>query len=150
MKKLISALVLFFAVSSTVFATGVMLPTSEKYPKDFLKLTSTKVTVNIFGIIAQTTVYQEFLNESNDSTDAVYSFPLPPDARATEILYWYNDEVYTAILKVQEQAPNPGTGEGGVAAEVNKYIGRNGIKIYLKGIKSNSIQKIELHYIKHV
>ncbi len=147
MKKLISALVLFFAVSSTVFATGVMLPTSEKYPKDFLKLTSTKVTVNIFGTIAQTTVYQEFLNESNDSTDAVYSFPLPPDARATEILYWYNDEVYTAILKVQEQAPNPGTGEGGVAAEVNKYIGRNGIKIYLKGIKSNSIQKIELHYI---
>jgi hypothetical protein len=124
-----------------------MMPTEENYPKDFLRNTVTNVTVNIHGLIAETFVYQEFKNEWYDSTDAVFSFPLPPDARATEFVYWYNDKAYTAVLKVKEQATNPGTGEGGVAALVNKYIGRNGIKIFLKGIKAGQVQKTELRYI---
>ncbi len=139
--------IIFLLLSSYSFSTGLLMPTKNNYPKDFLRLRSSHVTVNIKGAVAETIVYQEFVNEWYDSTDAVYSFPLPPNARATQFLYWYNDTVYQAVLKVKEQAVNPGTGEGGLAAEVNDYIGRNGIKIYLKGIAGGTIQKVELHYV---
>lgn len=128
-------------------ANGLMMPADENYPKDFLRNTVTNINVNINGLVAETYVYQEFENEWFDSTDVVYSFPLPPDARATEFIYWYNDTTYTAVLKVKDQAVNPGTGEGGVAALVNRYIGRNGIKIFLKGIAPGTVQKVQLKYI---
>ena len=148
MKKLIlSILVLVFA--SSLLANGLMMPSNENYPKDFLKNTVTIVSVNIHGVVAETTVYQEFLNEWTDTTDVVYSFPLPPDARATMFNYWYKGVKYTAVLKVREQATNPGTGEGGVAALVNKYIGRNGIKIHIKGVAPGQVQKVELLYISN-
>ena len=148
MKKILNlTAVLFIILSSYSFATGLLMPTKENYPKDFLRLRASHVTVNIKGSVAETIVYQEFVNEWTDSTDAVYSFPLPPDARATQFLYWYNDSLFQAVLKVKEQAVNPGTGEGTVAAAVNNYIGRNGIKIFLKGIAAGMIQKVELHYV---
>lgn len=137
---------IFFWVTYT-FADGVMLPSDENYPKDLLQNRVTKIYVRLNGQIAETVVYQEFVNEWHKSTDAVYSFPLPPDARATAFFYWYNDVCYKAVLKVKEQAVNPGTGEGGVAALVNKYIGRNGIKVYLKNIPAGGIQKVQLYYI---
>ena len=57
------------------------------------------------------------------------------------------DTAYTAVLQVKEQATNPGTGEGGLVGQVNSYIGRNGIKILLKGVKAGAIQKVRLRYI---
>jgi len=128
------------------FAEGLLMPINEDYPKDFLRNRMTRVTVGINGLCAQTFVYQEFVNEWTEPVDAVYSFPLPPDARATEFLYWRNDTTFKAILKVREQATNPGTGEGGVVALVNEYIGRNGIKVQLFGIAPGAIQKVQLHY----
>ncbi|NOY61227.1 MAG: VWA domain-containing protein [Calditrichaeota bacterium] len=130
-----------------VSADGLLMPTDHAYPKDFLRNRLTRVSVDIHGLIAETTVYQEFVNEWTQATDAVYSFPLPPDARATEFLYWRNDTTFKAILKVREQATNPGTGEGGIVARVNEYIGRNGIKIALKGIAPGTIQRVQLCYI---
>ncbi len=132
---------------ASALADGLLLPSNQNYPKDFLRHRMTRVTVKIHGLVAETYVYQEFVNEWTDSTDAVYSFPLPPDARATELLYWRNDSTFKALLKVREQVANPGTGEGGVVAEVNKYIGRNGIKIELKNIAPGSIQRVQLHYV---
>jgi Ca-activated chloride channel homolog len=133
--------------SACSYANGLLMPTNKNYPKDFLKVKSTRVTVQISGLVAETTVYQEFVNEWTSPTDAVYSFPLPANARATQFLYWSGDVVFQAVLKVKEQVVNPGTGEGGVAAEVNNYIGTNGIKIALNNIGPGEIQKVELHYI---
>ena len=148
MKKIfIKIILIIFSLTAFAYANGLLMPSNQNYPKDFLRNTDTEVTVNIHGEIAETIVYQEFENEWSDSTDAVYSFPLPPNARATKFLYWYNNKIYQAVLKVKEQATNPGTGEGGIAAEVNSYIGRNGIKIFLKGIQAGAIQKVELHYV---
>jgi Ca-activated chloride channel family protein len=124
-----------------------MMPVSKNYPKDFLRLKTNDVTVYFNGLVAETVVYQEFVNEWTDSTDVVYSFPLPANARATNIIYWHNDTAYKAILKVREQSLNPGTGDGGVAALVNAYIGTNGIKFTLNGIKPGEIQRVELHYL---
>jgi len=142
-----NTIIFLIALFSFAYADGLLLPANEEYPKDLLKNRLTHVTVNINGIIAETKVYQEFLNEWHKPVDAVYSFPLPDDARATNFLYWFNDTLYQAVLEVKEQATNPGTGEGGIAAEINRYIGRNGIKISLKNIPANSVQRVELHYI---
>jgi Ca-activated chloride channel homolog len=145
MKKLI---LLLIAVGCTsLFADGLLLPSDKEYPKDFLRNRLTQVKVFIHGLVAETFVSQEFVNEWTQPVDAIYNFPLPPQARATEILYWYNDTTYKAVLKVQEQVVNPGTGEGELAAAVNKYIGRNGIKIELKNIPPGELQKIELRYV---
>ena len=146
-KNYILSIVIVLSLAVSGFCDGLLLPTAEGYPKDLLKNRITEVSVKINGLIAETQVYQEFVNEWYDTTDAVYSFPLPPNARATEFVYWYEDVAYKAVLKVREQAVNPGTGEGGVAALVNKYIGRNGIKIRLSNIAPGAIQKVRLHYI---
>lgn len=130
-----------------IHADGLLRPVEEKYPQSLLRNRMTRIDVMIYGQFAETIVYQEFVNDWNYKTDAVYSFPLPPDARANNFYYWQNDQCYKAVLRVQEQAPNPGTGEGGVAALINKYIGRNGIKIMLKDVAPRTIQKTQLHYI---
>jgi Ca-activated chloride channel family protein len=148
MKTLLIITIVLLTVPAAVMADGLMLATAENYPSGLMRLRMTRVDVNITGIVAETSVYQEFVNEWNQSTDAVYSFPLPPGARATQFLYWYDGKIYKAVLKVQEQATNPGTGEGGVAAEVNAYIGRNGIRIALKDIGAGKIQKVQLDYIQ--
>ncbi len=147
MKKWIKISLLLAGLSAPALADGLLMPVDDTYPKDFLRNRMTRVTAQIHGAVAETFVYQEFVNEWYKATDAVYSFPLPADARATEFLYWRNDSTFKAVLKVREQVVNPGTGEGGVAALVNQYIGRNGIKIELKGIQPGKIQKVELRYI---
>ncbi len=143
-------ILLIIVFTGSVLADGLMIPAHEDYPKDFLFSRLTKVDVHIDGVIARVSAYQEFVNEWHQDADAVYSFPLPIDARATQFLYWYEDTIYTAVLEVKEQAPNPGTGEGGIIAEVNKYIGPNGIKIALKNIPAGKIQKVQLDYIQLV
>ncbi|MDZ7262139.1 MAG: VIT and VWA domain-containing protein, partial [candidate division KSB1 bacterium] len=140
-------LVLLCLWATVAKADGLLRPADENYPKDLLQNRLTRIYVRLTGQVAETAVYQEFVNEWNKPTDAVYSFPLPPDARATAFFYWYNDTLYKAVLKVQEQAVNPGTGEGGIAALINEYIGRNGIKIFLKNIPPGGIQKVQLHFI---
>lgn len=146
-KKYIFYIVIVLSLITNGFCDGLLLPTEKGYPKDLLRNRLTEVKVKINGLVAETEVYQEFVNEWYDTTDAVYSFPLPPNARATEFVYWFDDIAYKAVLKVREQAVNPGTGEGGVAALVNDYIGRNGIRIQLRDIAPGTIQKVRLHYI---
>jgi Ca-activated chloride channel family protein len=144
--SLIVLLLMLSVVSA--HADGVLMPTDETYPGDFMKNRQTRIDVTLHGVIATVDVIQEFVHMGTDTTDAVYAFPLPPDARATRVLYWADGTVYTAVLKEREQAASPGTGEGGVAALVNDYIGRNGIKIKLKKIAPGNIQKIQLSYIQ--
>ncbi|HSQ77009.1 MAG TPA: VIT domain-containing protein, partial [Bacteroidota bacterium] len=133
--------------SLPVHADGVMRPQNKDYPKDFLRHRMTSIDVTLHGQIAVTSVYQEFVNEWHLATDAVYSFPLPAGARATEFLFWSNDTLYRAPLRVKEQAPNPGTGEGGIDAQLTNYLGTNAIRVLLSGIKPGEAQRVILKYI---
>jgi hypothetical protein len=128
-------------------ADGLLLPKDENYPKDFLRNRLTHIALTIDGLVAETVVTQEFINESADTIDAMWNFPLPIDARAFRFRLWYGDTILVAQLKVQQQDPNPGTGTGGVAAEVNRYIGPNGLRIPVQNIPPHSIQRVELSYI---
>ncbi|MBP6672418.1 MAG: VWA domain-containing protein [Bacteroidetes bacterium] len=130
-----------------LYSDGLMRPSSKAYPGNFLRHRMTKADVSITGQIAQTTVYQEFVNEWTNATDVVYSFPLPPDARATALYFWANDTMFRAVLKVKEQATNPGTGEGGIDAQVNAYLGPNAIRMLIPNVPAGTIQRVQLEYI---
>jgi len=145
---LIFAVTLMLITNNILKADGLLRSADENYPKDLLQNRMTQVWINIYGQIAETVVYQEFVNEWDRQTDAVYSFPLPPDARATGLYYWRDDVCYKAILKVKAQVVNPGTGEGGIVAEINEYMGRNKITLRLKDIPAKGIQKVKLHYLQ--
>ena len=119
MKKLIIFVFILSSVCLKVHADGVLLPKDTSYPYTFLKNMVTEITVNIHGQMVETTVYQEFLNESSNPVDAVWNFPMPADARSTKLTYWHNDTAYDAVLRVAEQVVNPGTGDGGIAAVVS-------------------------------
>lgn len=134
-------------LSTMLYSDGLMRPSSKFYPGNFLRHRMTKVDVSIIGQIAQTTVYQEFVNEWTSATDVVYSFPLPPDARATALYFWSNDTMFRSVLKVKEQSTNPGTGEGGIDAEVNQYLGPNALRMMIPNIPAGSIQRVQLEYI---
>ena len=133
--------------SKVVFADGLIIPNNNKYPASYLKNKSTEIRVTINGIIAETVVTQEFENEWDNSVDGVYSFPLPANARTTRLLYSVGDSMVDAVLKVQQQSTNPGTGSCGTVAEINKYMGSNALRIQLTNIPSHSTKIVELHYI---
>ena len=133
--------------ASLAGADGLMLPVERDYPHEFLRNRVTQARVEVRGLVTVTSVYQEFVNEWHRQTDAVYSFPLPPEARATEVLYWRGEEALRAVLRVRDQAVNPGTGEGGAAALVNRYLGRNGIRFKIDGIEPHGVQRVQLTYI---
>jgi len=146
MKKIIIVIVAL-VLTGSIYATGVILPSNENYPEDLLRNSICEITVDINKNYAETTVYEEFINESSMAVNGVYSFPLPEDARSIALYYWRNDSLFQAVLKVQPQEPNPGTGTGGIAAEVNDYIGKNGLRIKFLQIPAGGVQKVELHYI---
>ena len=146
-RTLVPAVCLLFSVSILAKADGVMRPTNSSYPKDFLRHRLTSISVAIHGQVAVTTVYQEFVNEWTQPTNAVYSFPLPPDARATDFLFWSKDTLYRASLKVKEQAVNPGTGEGGVDALLTTYLGSNPLRVLINDIPAGEVQRIQMEFV---
>ena len=143
-------LVLFSLVifSLTAFADGIIVPQEGGYPNEFLKNKSTDVSVEINGLVSETVVYQEFRNEWKDTVDGVFTFPLPPGARATRLQYSVGDSLVDAVLKVQQQSTNPGTGTGGVVARINSYMGDNALSIALTNIPPYGIKGLRLSYIE--
>jgi len=139
--------IVLIGLSKLAMSDGLLLPKDENYPADFLRNKVTEVSVKVDGLVVQTVVYQEFVNEWNHPVDAVYNFPLPAEARSTQLLYTRNDSTFRAILRVEPEDPNPGTGQGGLAALVNDYIGPNGLKLTLENIAPGAIQSVELTYI---
>jgi len=138
---------LFIGLSKLALSDGLLLPENQSYPADFLRKKITEVHVTIHGLVAQTVTTMEFVNEWDQTVDAVFNFPLPQDARSTQLLYDRNDTMFKAVLRVEPQNPNPGTGQGGLAALVNSYIGPNGLKLALREIAPGATQTVILSYI---
>ena len=143
----VAACIIVLLWTSLSIADGVMRPSNTSYPSDFLRHKITKIDVAFHGQVAVTTVYQEFQNEWTQKVDAVYSFPLARDARATDFLFWSNDSVFRAPLKIREQAINPGTGEGGVDALLTQYLGSNALRVLIHDVPAGKIQRIQMEFI---
>lgn len=146
MKKYFAILVLSAFLTSAL-ADGLLLSNDEDYPGRLLRNRITQIDVNIQDLYSTTTVYQEFVNDWDTTTDAVWSFPLPHNARSVKLMYTRNDTTFQAILIESTQSTNPGTGTGGIAAQINQYMGSNSLRLQLREITPGAIQKLELTYI---
>lgn len=132
------------------YADAVMRPVSREYPGDLLYHKSTNVTVNIHDQAVETIVAGEFINQWNKVTSAVYSFPVPEDASVSGLWYQFKGTYYKAVLKEVPQVTNPGTGEGGFAAELNRYLGKNSVSVKIDSIVPGMIERVELRYIQRI
>jgi hypothetical protein len=132
----------------SIRADAILRSTDPSFSTRLMRHTVTEVTVDIHGLVAETRIYSEFKNDDSKSTIAVYSFPVPEDARVTGLRYSQRDTILEAELKEIPQTTVPGTGEGGFAAELNEYLGRNAVTLQINSIPGGSIQKVELCYIQ--
>ena len=137
-------------LTPVVRADGVMRAVDPAYPDKLLKHTNTQVTVTLHGQVAETEVFCEFVNEWDRAADAVFSFPLPMDANATQMSYSKGALLYDAVLKPVMQSNNPGTGSGGFAAELNSYLGKNAVNLRLDKIPAHATQSVYLKYIQRL
>lgn len=146
MKNIFSTILVLF-LCNLIFADGIIIVNNNNYPGTILKNKSTSVEVNIDGLLVKTVSIQEFQNEWDQTIDGVYSFPLPLNARTTRLMYSKGDTLIDAVLKVIPQSINPGTGEGGLVAEINQYMGQNVVRLKLTDIQPNAIKWIRLEYV---
>ena len=89
-KALFFALVVTLAGFGFAFAQGYIIPRSvPRYPHPGpLKLTYQRVNVKIKERVAETTIEQEFLNDTPYRLEGYYLFPLPRGASVSEFNLW--------------------------------------------------------------
>lgn len=145
------ATILFGILGATIpeiRGDAVMRSTNSAYPIRLLRHTVTEITVDVRGLVAETRAYAEFRNDFDYATDAVYSFPLPDNAHVTRLRYSKGDTISEAVLKEVAQTNVPGTGEGGFAAELNEYLGKNKVTLQVYSIPAAGVSKIEIRYVQ--
>ena len=65
---------------------------------------NTAIDIDIQGMIASATVDQMFTNDSNNPIEAVYVFPLPPNAAVNNMTMIIGDRVIQGIMKEKSEA----------------------------------------------
>jgi len=69
-----------------------------------LPLVHTRVVAQVSGAISRVEVTQYFRNPSPDRLEAIYAFPLPPDAAVTDMLFRVGDRVVLSEVRRREEA----------------------------------------------
>ena len=65
---------------------------------------NTTVDIDIKGMVASTTVDQMFTNDSVDPIEAIYVFPLPPNAAVNNMTMIIGDRIVQGIIKEKSEA----------------------------------------------
>ena len=133
-------------VSTTVSATGILVPKDEGLPP--LAIKYHRVNVAIRDQVAQTSVEQLFHNGTSRQLEATFIFPLPEGASLSEFAMMMNGKRVAGELVEKEEAAriyedivrkmrDPGLLE---------YVGRNLLRARVFPIPPNGDQKIEVRY----
>jgi Ca-activated chloride channel family protein len=88
-----------FAAAPTDVAPGTL-----RSPKGLCPLTHTDVRANISGPLARVTVTQDFENPFAEKIEALYTFPLPPDAAVDDMTMLVGERTIRGIIKTREEA----------------------------------------------
>ena len=67
-------------------------------------LAHTRVVAQVSGDVARVEVTQYYANPSPDRLEAIYAFPLPPNAAVTDMLFRIGDRVVLSEVKRREEA----------------------------------------------
>jgi Ca-activated chloride channel family protein len=69
-----------------------------------LPLAHTRVVAQVSGNVAKVEVTQYYVNTSRDRLEAIYAFPLPPNAAVTDMLFRIGNRVILSEVKRREEA----------------------------------------------
>ncbi len=98
-------LVPFAAAAACLAAASTdITPGTLRSPQGLCPLKHTDVRANISGPLARVTVTQEFENPFAEKIEAVYTFPLPPDAAVDDMTMLVGDRRIRGIIKTREEA----------------------------------------------
>ena len=71
---------------------------------EMIPTVNTDVDIQIKGMVASTTVDQMFTNESTEPIEAVYVFPLPPDAAVNNMTMIIGERIIQGVMKEKSEA----------------------------------------------
>ena len=147
MRRLLLALALTgLAGPAPVRADGLLIPTDRSLPP--LALMSQRVTVEIDGQVATTTVEQSYRNSTGRDLEAEYLFPLPPGASVRDFSMWVGGKRYRGEAVEANQARE--TYEGIVARLQDpgllEYLGGDLWKMRIYPVPRHGEQKIEIRF----
>lgn len=71
---------------------------------ELVPLVHTDVALDVRGLVAAATVTQQYVNSSSDPIEAVYVFPLPPDAAVYDMEIRIGNRVIHSVVREREEA----------------------------------------------
>lgn len=83
---------------------GSLLYQSATGQEQPVPLVHTDVALDVRGLVAAATVTQQYVNSSSDPIEAVYVFPLPPDAAVYDMEIRIGNRVIHSVVREREEA----------------------------------------------
>ena len=83
---------------------GSLLYHSATGQEQPVPLVHTDVALDVRGLVAAATVTQQYVNSSGDPIEAVYVFPLPPDAAVYDMEIHIGNRVIHSVVREREEA----------------------------------------------
>jgi Ca-activated chloride channel family protein len=133
-------------------ATGILYVrprgSNSQYQKVWIK--SIDVKVNIQYQVAETHIDQVFFNELNQSSEAIYIYPLPENAMVTELVYWLNGERFVAEIRERQEALNDYNTKLKELLDpvLLEYLGNNLFRLSIVPVNALSEFRTEITYIE--
>ncbi len=90
--------------SNKVTQGGLYSLNREGQPQAPCPLKHTDVKAEITGFLARVNVVQEFENNSSEKIEAIYTFPLPPNAAVDNMTMNVGDRTVKGVIKKREEA----------------------------------------------
>ncbi|MGD8780737.1 MAG: VIT domain-containing protein [Ignavibacteria bacterium] len=154
MKRILQLLpvvfILIILFHSEVLAVGSLFSrprwSNVTYEKMWIKNILTDVEIN--NQIAITHQDQTFYNESNESVEAIFVFPLPENATITEMIYWVNGNRFVADIRERQEAVNEYNQklQQWLDPALLEYLGDNLFRLSIVPIDPLSEVRVEITY----
>jgi len=150
--QLVILIILCFTAARDLTATGILYVrprgSSSSYQKVWIK--SLNIDVTIQDQVAETHVDQIFLNELNQSAEAIYIFPLPANAMVTELVYWLNGERFVAEIRERQEALNDYNTKlrEWLDPALLEYLGNNLFRLSIVPVNALSEFRTEITYVE--
>lgn len=152
MRRILPVIAVLLASTSTVGATGLLIPVEKKLPP--LAMLNHQVRVDIDDQVAVTRIEQTFRNHTDRPLEATYLFPVPKGASVRKFSMWVDgrevsgelveaDKARKIYTEIVQRTLDPGLLE---------YMGNNLIKLRVFPVppksdpKSHGDQKISISY----
>lgn len=103
-KNIISIMILLCSLQA--FAAGIMI--KDAVAGEYLRLMDLSINLQIINQVAITNLSARFVNDSADSTQCTYAFPMHEEASATSLSWLINGEWHDAVIASGTSEPvNP-------------------------------------------